>query len=265
MESLGNNHGCSTLEAEILFSLYYCQNYPASKGQAIVTYRGTSIQEDLDDDDEHDVSYPRQQHLSSFWSLSSSSAFDPVHMVIMYPETDGEFHRFPLIPSPSSSTIGKNLPDSSSSSSAPFSSSDHRYFRLLTLLGAHALCQAYLTLLLDGKVVIYDDGSDPASSTVMQVANTVAALDALLSPFRWNHTIVTLVPNDMVDNLVEAPTPFLIGVLGSSGGNRINPDDDPNPSAFNWHLMDEVRPVWHWDVNRVLDDRYYYMIVILQL
>lgn len=43
----------------------------------------------------------------------------------------------------------------------------------------------------------------------------VEALESMLYPFSWQHTFVPILPLDMTD-VLDAPAPFLIGVLRSA-------------------------------------------------
>ena len=38
---------------------------------------------------------------------------------------------------------------------------------------------------------------------------------ALLYPFEWQHTCITVLPSKLID-IVDAPTPYLVGILAST-------------------------------------------------
>lgn len=64
------------------------------------------------------------------------------------------------------------------------------------------------TLLIERKVVLL-------GSNITQITSCVTALYSILYPFQWHHIIIALIPDETV-TLIEAPMPYLIGVLKDS-------------------------------------------------
>ena len=62
----------------------------------------------------------------------------------------------------------------------------------------------FTALLLERKVVLI-------KNQIGDIALIMQALIQLLSPFQWHHTIITYITVEM-DDYLEAPVPFLIGV-----------------------------------------------------
>jgi len=42
----------------------------------------------------------------------------------------------------------------------------------------------------------------------------MSTIAALLYPFEWQHTFITVLPSMLID-IVDAPTPYVVGVLAS--------------------------------------------------
>lgn len=61
----------------------------------------------------------------------------------------------------------------------------------------------------------------PSYSTLSQVLHAVAAL---LYPFTWQHTFISIVPSVLID-VVMAPTPYLLGVQKNKLDDVIDQSD----------------------------------------
>lgn len=64
------------------------------------------------------------------------------------------------------------------------------------------------TLLIERKVILL-------SENVSKISSCIMALYSLLYPFQWHHTIISIVPDKLVE-LLSAPFPFFAGVLKNS-------------------------------------------------
>jgi len=42
----------------------------------------------------------------------------------------------------------------------------------------------------------------------------MSSMAALLYPFEWQHTFITVLPSMLID-VVDAPTPYIVGILAS--------------------------------------------------
>jgi len=42
----------------------------------------------------------------------------------------------------------------------------------------------------------------------------MTTMTALLYPFEWQHTFITVLPSTLID-IVDAPTPYIVGILAS--------------------------------------------------
>ncbi len=61
------------------------------------------------------------------------------------------------------------------------------------------------TLLIERKVILL-------SKSVAKLSSCIFALETILYPFRWQHTIITIIPDHLIE-LAEAPFPILVGIL----------------------------------------------------
>ncbi|XP_055312265.1 uncharacterized protein LOC129574366 [Sitodiplosis mosellana] len=76
---------------------------------------------------------------------------------------------------------------------------------LYQALGSDLLIVVFSTLLLERKVILCTENISILSSCVL-------GLQTLLYPFQWQHTIITILPESLVD-ICEAPIPVLAGLL----------------------------------------------------
>lgn len=70
------------------------------------------------------------------------------------------------------------------------------------------LVMIFGTLLLERKVILL-------GKSISQISSCVMALYSILYPFQWHHTIISIVPDQLVE-LLQAPFPFFAGVLKNS-------------------------------------------------
>lgn len=76
---------------------------------------------------------------------------------------------------------------------------------LYETLGTDLLIVVFSSLLLERKVILYTENISILSSCVL-------GLQTLLYPFQWQHTIITILPESLVD-ICQAPIPVLAGLL----------------------------------------------------
>lgn len=81
------------------------------------------------------------------------------------------------------------------------------YSQLLEHLSVPVLLQAFGALLLERKIIF-------CASRLSTLSSCISAMVALLYPFEWQHTYVTVLTTSLID-IVEAPTPYIIGILTS--------------------------------------------------
>ncbi|XP_035703289.1 uncharacterized protein DDB_G0283357 [Folsomia candida] len=79
---------------------------------------------------------------------------------------------------------------------------------LLTTVDSGIVIKIFGSLLLERKVVVI-------SRALSTLSLCVEALESMVYPFSWQHTFVPILPLNMTD-VLDAPAPFLIGVLRSS-------------------------------------------------
>jgi hypothetical protein len=82
---------------------------------------------------------------------------------------------------------------------------DVRLAKALEFLTNDALLQTIAALMCEARVVI-------VGQRIMDISDVVLAVVALLQPFDWQHVLIPVLPNDLLDVLCS-PTPFLIGLL----------------------------------------------------
>jgi len=46
------------------------------------------------------------------------------------------------------------------------------------------------------------------------LSTCMSSMAALLYPFEWQHTFITVLPSMLID-VVDAPTPYIVGILAS--------------------------------------------------
>lgn len=76
---------------------------------------------------------------------------------------------------------------------------------LYQALGPDLLIIVFSSLLLERNVIIYSENISILSSCIL-------GLQTLLYPFQWQYTIVTILPENLVD-ICQSPTPVLAGLL----------------------------------------------------
>lgn len=69
------------------------------------------------------------------------------------------------------------------------------------------LTSMFGTLLIERKVILL-------SKSVAKLSSCIFALETILYPFKWQHTIITIVPDHLLE-LAEAPFPILVGILNT--------------------------------------------------
>lgn len=75
------------------------------------------------------------------------------------------------------------------------------------------------------------------------------ALESLLYPFNWQHTFVPILPLNMPD-VIDAPAPFLIGVLRSSRTPWDKTLDDVSVPLFSYFDVCYLNYHYaYWDKN----------------
>ncbi|XP_031632575.1 uncharacterized protein LOC116346580 [Contarinia nasturtii] len=76
---------------------------------------------------------------------------------------------------------------------------------LYQAMGPDLLIVVFSSLLLERKVILFTEN-------ISILASCVLGLQTLLYPFQWQHTIITILPESLVD-ICQAPIPVLAGVL----------------------------------------------------
>ncbi|XP_054275648.1 uncharacterized protein LOC128994857 [Macrosteles quadrilineatus] len=96
--------------------------------------------------------------------------------------------------------------------------------RLLNLVRHSVFIQLFSTLLLERKVILL-------SYSISKLSTCFEGLCAALYPFHWQHTLVPIVPGNMLD-VCQAPTPYVVGLLKQRDVNA------PHPVVFS--MIDQV-------------------------
>jgi predicted hotdog family 3-hydroxylacyl-ACP dehydratase len=81
------------------------------------------------------------------------------------------------------------------------------FSKLLSCLHVDVLLQVFATILLERRVIF-------CSSQLSVLSSCMSTIVALLYPFEWQHTFITVLPSMLID-VVDAPTPFIIGILST--------------------------------------------------
>lgn len=72
-------------------------------------------------------------------------------------------------------------------------------------LGSDLLLHAFSSLLLERKVILF-------GSNISVVTSCVLGLQTILYPFKWQHTLITILPEELLE-ICQAPFPVLAGTL----------------------------------------------------
>lgn len=89
---------------------------------------------------------------------------------------------------------------------------DHDLSHLFSALPIHIVLQVFGTALLERKVIFL-------SNSLSKLSACVEALEAMLYPFSWQYTFITILPSSKLE-VCEAPTPYIIGVLKGKEGSK---------------------------------------------
>jgi hypothetical protein len=89
--------------------------------------------------------------------------------------------------------------------------------------------QLIRALLLEKKVIIIKED-------VSDMASIMLTLISLLAPFKWNYTLITNMPEDLIEAL-ESPLPFFIGIQKSIWENKCKVDMMDNVGAENFVIF----------------------------
>ena len=84
---------------------------------------------------------------------------------------------------------------------------------ILECLSPTAFCLAFLTVLLEQKVVF-------VSSRRSTLLSAATAFSKLLAPLEWPHLTVPIVPSNLAVDLIQYPAPFLIGLCSKEKDNQ---------------------------------------------
>lgn len=84
---------------------------------------------------------------------------------------------------------------------------------ILECLSPTAFCLAFLTVLLEQKVVF-------VSSRRSTLLSATTAFSKLLAPLEWPHLTVPIVPSNLAVDLIQYPAPFLIGLCSKEKDNQ---------------------------------------------
>ncbi|XP_047097212.1 uncharacterized protein LOC124711272 [Schistocerca piceifrons] len=89
---------------------------------------------------------------------------------------------------------------------------DHDLCHLFSALPIHIVLQVFGTALLERKIIFL-------SSSLSKLSACIEALEAMLYPFSWQYTFITILPSSKLE-VCEAPTPYIIGVLKGKEGSK---------------------------------------------
>lgn len=80
------------------------------------------------------------------------------------------------------------------------------------------LVMIFGTLLIERKVILL-------GKNISQISSCMTALYSILYPFQWHHTIISIVPEQLVE-LLQAPFPFFAGVIQSTLSGQLRDVED---------------------------------------
>lgn len=90
--------------------------------------------------------------------------------------------------------------------------------RTLEYMKVNVFLLIFSSMLLERKVILL-------SSSISKLSSCIEGLQTALLPFEWQHTLITVVPSTVIsiNDLCEAPTPYLIGLLKPTDNSQILP------------------------------------------
>ncbi|VVC32547.1 Hypothetical protein CINCED_3A023163 [Cinara cedri] len=121
------------------------------------------------------------------------------------------------------------IPHNSTSLSAEFSSNEGELRRpfdirqeqddllkLLQIIKPNTFIQILATMLLERKLILL-------SKSISLLSSCIEGLITSLYPFTWQHTLISVLPSQMVSvaDFVQAPTPYIIGLLKTENQSDI--------------------------------------------
>ncbi|XP_015372919.1 PREDICTED: DENN domain-containing protein 2A-like [Diuraphis noxia] len=88
--------------------------------------------------------------------------------------------------------------------------------KLLNIIKPNTFIQMLATMLLERKLILL-------SKSISLLSSSIEALTSSLYPFAWQHTLVSVLPSQMVSvaDFVQAPTPYIIGLLKTDNQSDI--------------------------------------------
>ncbi|XP_050422458.1 DENN domain-containing protein 2B-like [Adelges cooleyi] len=103
--------------------------------------------------------------------------------------------------------------------------------RLLQVIKPTTFIQLLATMLLERKLILL-------SKSISLLSSSIEGLTAALYPFTWQHTLVSVLPSQMVSvaDFVQAPTPYIIGLLKSDNQSDIFAQFSENDQVFIFDL-----------------------------
>ncbi|KAJ4444122.1 hypothetical protein ANN_05911 [Periplaneta americana] len=85
--------------------------------------------------------------------------------------------------------------------------------QLFSALPVPALLQLFGSLLLERKVILI-------SNSLSRLSSCVEALQSILYPFSWQHTLIPVLPTSLLD-ICLSPTPYIVGILRGRDANTV--------------------------------------------
>ncbi|XP_050542767.1 DENN domain-containing protein 2B-like isoform X2 [Daktulosphaira vitifoliae] len=82
--------------------------------------------------------------------------------------------------------------------------------KLLQVIKPSTFIQMLASMLLERKLILF-------SKSISLLSSSIDGLTAALYPFTWQHTLISVLPSQMVSitDFVQAPTPFIVGIIKS--------------------------------------------------
>ncbi|KAJ9593008.1 hypothetical protein L9F63_015327, partial [Diploptera punctata] len=85
--------------------------------------------------------------------------------------------------------------------------------QLFSALPVPVLLQLFGSLLLERKVILI-------SNSLSRLSSCVEALQSILYPFSWQHTLIPVLPTSLLD-ICLSPTPYIVGILRGRDASAI--------------------------------------------
>ncbi|XP_023713719.1 uncharacterized protein LOC111867790 isoform X2 [Cryptotermes secundus] len=115
---------------------------------------------------------------------------------------------------------------------------EHDLTQLFSALPVSALLQLFGSLLLERRVILI-------SNSLSRLSSCVEALQSILYPFSWQHTLIPVLPTSLLD-ICSSPTPYIVGILRGRDASMMPGPVDERESFIKAVTSESIRLFLEW-------------------